>query len=86
MDFKEEMKAMVRTTVREVAPRLRVQNVFEPLHPSGIWGISLFDADARPGEHIFQVGIGPVDERGLAPMRSELVSKLEALLERTHRD
>jgi len=78
MDLKDEMKAMVRHTVREVAPRLHVQNVFEPLHPAGIWGISLFDADAERGKHILQIGIGPVDERGLETVRDELASKLAA--------
>ena len=44
-------------------------------------------ADAPRGEHIFQIGIGPSDERGLEPVRDELVSKLaERLPQRTQSD
>jgi hypothetical protein len=57
------MKALAQSVVSDLALPYRVQNVLEPQHPAGMWGISFFDPTAPAAQHVFQITIGPVDEQ-----------------------
>ena len=70
------MKSLTRDVLAELALNYRVQNVFEPQHSAGIWGISFFDRYAPPGHHVFQIAVGPVDEATLSLTKTELLAKL----------
>jgi hypothetical protein len=74
--LKDEMKALAHLVIREVALPYRVQNVFEPQHPAGRWGISFFDPTAPEGRHVFQIAVGPVDETNLSVTKTELTERL----------
>jgi len=76
MGLKKRVKSLARDVLAELALSYRVQNVFEPQHSAGIWGISFFDQDAPPGHHIFQIAVGRVDEATLSLTKSELLAKL----------
>lgn len=76
MGLKKRMKSLTRDVLAELALNYRVQNVFEPQHSAGIWGISFFDRYAPPGHHVFQIAVGPVDEATLSLTRAELLAKL----------
>lgn len=79
MGLKKTMKSLAREVVAELGLNYHVQNVFEPQHPAGIWGISFFDQNALPGRHVFQIGVGPVDEATLSLTRTELLAKLSQI-------
>jgi hypothetical protein len=76
MGLRKRVKSLTRDVVAELALNYRVQNVFEPQHSAGIWGISFFDQSAPPGHHVFQIAVGPVDEATLSLTRTELLAKL----------
>jgi len=76
MRLKKRMKSLTRHVLAELALNYRVQNVFEPQHSAGIWGISFFDQSAPPGHHVFQIAVGPVDKATLSLTRAELLAKL----------
>jgi len=76
MGLKKRMKSLTRDVLAELALNYRVQNVFEPRHSAGIWGISFFDRYAPLGHHVFQIAVGPVDEATLSLTRVELLAKL----------
>jgi hypothetical protein len=76
MGLKKRMKSLTRDVLAELALNYRVQNVFEPQHSAGIWGISFFDRYAPPGHHVFQIAVGPVDEATLSLTKTELLAKL----------
>jgi len=76
MGLKKRMKSLTREVLAELALNYRVQNVFEPQHAAGIWGISFFDRSAPPGHHVFQIAVGPVDKATLSLTRAELLAKL----------
>jgi len=76
MGLKKRMKSLTREVLAELALDYRVQNVFEPQHSPGIWGISFFDRYAPPGHHVFQIAVGPVDEATLSLTRADLRAKL----------
>ena len=78
MGLKKRMKSLTREVLAELALNYRVQNVFEPQHAAGIWGISFFDRSAPPGHHVFQIAVGPVDKATLSLTRAELLAKLSA--------
>jgi hypothetical protein len=74
--LKEDMKRIVHEVVRDLALPYRVQHVFELQHPAGIWGSSFFDPTAHAGRHVFQIGIGPVDESTPDCTKAELARRL----------
>ena len=76
MGLKKRMKSLTRDVLAELALNYRVQNVFEPQHSAGIWGISFFDRYAPTGHHVFQIAVGPVDKATLSLTRAELLAKL----------
>jgi hypothetical protein len=76
MGLKKRVKSLARDVLAELALNYRVQNVLEPQHPAGIWGISFVDRYAPRGHRVFLIGVGPVDEATLSLTKTELLAKL----------
>jgi hypothetical protein len=76
MTLKEDMKGLVHAVVTDLALPYHVQNILEPQHPSGSWGISFSDPTAPTGQHVFEIAIGPVNETNLDPTKAELAEHL----------
>jgi hypothetical protein len=69
---------MVHEVLGDLALPYRVQNMFEPYHPAGMWGITFVDPTTPGGRHQFQIVVGPVEEARLGDTKAELAERLLA--------
>jgi hypothetical protein len=76
MTLKEHLKLLVHAVVADLALPYHLQNIFEPQHPAGSWGMSFFDPTSSTGQREFQIAIGPVNETILDPTKAKLAEQL----------
>ena len=73
---RQDMQRIVHEVLGDLALAYRVQNMFEPYRPMGMWGFTFVDPMTPGRRREFQIVVGPVNEAELDHTKAELAARL----------